>query len=329
MAGIINIVLKGNAELGLSGGVTLSAGTSDRYNGSGNLGYQRGRVTLFGSYGYFGDGRTSTGFNNRSNYLGTSLLDYLNQASDSDTDMRSHTVNTNTELKLDKTSSLASTLMLSARDFGQNTRSDFRRLNATQDPLGRSSNRQRMDVGRPDLRRHAVVQERDPPAPERAVGGGAPQPLVVRAVERLLHPAAGRGHGAPLGTQPGRTRNLTDAVNSEAYVQADLTRMLAGARVETGLKTQLRQVDNDLVQERFSYDREGWVDAGGTNDFALDETVHAGYGVVTRNLKKLSCRAGCAWSAPTAAPTVTTTWMPSRTSSPARLRRTTSRTRAR
>ena len=42
IAGIINIVLKQNVDLGLSGGLTLSASTADRYVASGNVGYQRG-----------------------------------------------------------------------------------------------------------------------------------------------------------------------------------------------------------------------------------------------------------------------------------------------
>ncbi|CAA9345252.1 MAG: TonB-dependent receptor, putative, partial [uncultured Gemmatimonadetes bacterium] len=49
------------------------------------------------------------------------------------------------------------------------------------------------DLGRRDLRWHAVVQERDPAAPERGVGGGALQPLRVRPGERLHAAAAGRG----------------------------------------------------------------------------------------------------------------------------------------
>ncbi len=43
MAGIINIVLKQNVDLGLSGGFSSGAATADRYNGSGNIGYQSGR----------------------------------------------------------------------------------------------------------------------------------------------------------------------------------------------------------------------------------------------------------------------------------------------
>src|SRR5687767_8148757 len=67
MAGIVNIVLKQNAELGLSGGFTTGAGTGGRYNASGNLGWQRGPLTLFGSYGFRRDARQSSG----SNYLET------------------------------------------------------------------------------------------------------------------------------------------------------------------------------------------------------------------------------------------------------------------
>ena len=47
MAGIINIALKQNVDLGLSGALNLGVSTPDRYNGSGNLGYQSGPWTSF------------------------------------------------------------------------------------------------------------------------------------------------------------------------------------------------------------------------------------------------------------------------------------------
>jgi outer membrane receptor protein involved in Fe transport len=292
MSGIVNIVLKGNAELGLSGGTTLSAGTSDRYNGSGNLGYQRGRMTLYGSYGFFADGRETSGFNNRSNFLDTSPIDFLNQASNGRGDMQSHTFNTNTELKMGKTASLASTLMLSLRDFEQNTRSEFVRMNAAGTPFARSTNQQAMtsddrtfdgtlsykNVIRPRQNELSLEARFNRSAFDQS-NGFTIQPLDAATQQ-------------PLGNQPARTRNLTDAVNSEAYFQADLTRMLAGARVETGYKAQLRQVDNDLTTERFVYGGAGWTDNGGSNVFKIDETVNAGYGVVTRNAGKLELQGG-------------------------------------
>ncbi|HEV7587326.1 MAG TPA: TonB-dependent receptor, partial [Longimicrobium sp.] len=46
MGGILNIVLKQNADLGTSGGLTVGAGTGGKYNASGNLGHQAGPLTL-------------------------------------------------------------------------------------------------------------------------------------------------------------------------------------------------------------------------------------------------------------------------------------------
>ncbi|HEX8672604.1 MAG TPA: TonB-dependent receptor [Longimicrobium sp.] len=292
MAGIVNIVLKGNAELGLSGGLTLAAGTNDRYNGSGNLGYQRGRVTLFGSYGYFGDGRTTSGFNNRTNITGAgSPINFLDQLSNGAGRMQSHTLNTNTEVKLGKTNSLAATLMVSGRDFRNDTRNTFTRYDAQRNALAASDDRQHMtsDDGSFDgtLSYRNVIKPRQNELTVEArynrsafdqSNGFTQQPMDV--------------NGAPIGNQPFKTQNLTDAANSEMYLMADLTRMLGGVRVETGYKGQLRQVDNDLTTQRFSYADNAWVNSGGSNVFAIDERVHAGYGVFTRQTGKFELQGG-------------------------------------
>lgn len=46
MAGIININLKQTTDLGTSGGLTLGGGSTGQINASGNLGYQKGSLTL-------------------------------------------------------------------------------------------------------------------------------------------------------------------------------------------------------------------------------------------------------------------------------------------
>lgn len=52
-AGIINIVLNQDAELGWSGGLTAATGTTGQANFSGNVGHQAGPLTVFLSYGLF------------------------------------------------------------------------------------------------------------------------------------------------------------------------------------------------------------------------------------------------------------------------------------
>jgi len=65
MAGIINIVLKAQTDLGISGGLNVGGATLDRMNAGTNLGYQSGPITLFGTYGYNADNRDVSGLNDR------------------------------------------------------------------------------------------------------------------------------------------------------------------------------------------------------------------------------------------------------------------------
>ncbi len=56
-AGIINIVLKQEADAGTSGGLTVAGGTTGQANLGANLGWQSGPLTLYGSYGFLRDRR--------------------------------------------------------------------------------------------------------------------------------------------------------------------------------------------------------------------------------------------------------------------------------
>ena len=68
MAGIINIVLKQNTDLGYSGGANVGAANSQRFNGSGNVGYQAGAISSLTSLGFNRDGRNQLGINNRERF---------------------------------------------------------------------------------------------------------------------------------------------------------------------------------------------------------------------------------------------------------------------
>src|SRR6185503_18159362 len=60
-AGIINLVLNQEAELGLSGGVNLSTGSTGQIGGGGNVGKQQGKFTAFLSGNIFSDHRLTEG----------------------------------------------------------------------------------------------------------------------------------------------------------------------------------------------------------------------------------------------------------------------------
>src|SRR6185437_6396799 len=64
-AGIINIVLNEEASLGLSGGFNIGTSSTGMVNGSGNIGTQRGKLTVFASVNGYTDRRTTSGTESR------------------------------------------------------------------------------------------------------------------------------------------------------------------------------------------------------------------------------------------------------------------------
>jgi outer membrane receptor protein involved in Fe transport len=66
-AGIINIVLNQEADVGLSGGVNMATSTTGQANFSGNVGRQAGPLTLFVSYGLFHNNQQSDGYSDQTN----------------------------------------------------------------------------------------------------------------------------------------------------------------------------------------------------------------------------------------------------------------------
>ena len=72
-------MLKQNADEGTSGGLTLGGGTTGHGDVGGNLGYERGPLSLYGSYGFLRDNRPRRDTIYRENRY-QSPLTYLEEA---------------------------------------------------------------------------------------------------------------------------------------------------------------------------------------------------------------------------------------------------------
>ncbi|MEP6491717.1 MAG: TonB-dependent receptor [bacterium] len=68
-AGIINIVLNQEAELGLSGGVSAGTASTGQANFNGNVGKQQGKLTMFASGSVYHDRRATSGTISRTNLI--------------------------------------------------------------------------------------------------------------------------------------------------------------------------------------------------------------------------------------------------------------------
>jgi outer membrane receptor protein involved in Fe transport len=278
MGGIVNLVLKQYTDLGTSGGLTVGAGTGGKYNASGNLGSQRGPLTLFGSYGFNRDARDTRGSIFRDQHFSGVPQVFTEQQSRGDFVNQSHTVNANADLKLGARNLLSSTFMLNSRagdmasGNGVTLFDEQRQVTSSYDLL--SDGRQR------GLTTDYTLAFRRTLQPQR------------NELSAQAHFNRSRDHGVTLLSTDvsngdpavlADSRNDLVSVTRQADWQADYTRQLSAAtRLEAGYKGTLRWLDNGQTVDSLYSD--GSAPSSFQNDFTYDENVQAGYGLLTQQL---------------------------------------------
>jgi outer membrane receptor protein involved in Fe transport len=99
--------------------------------------------------------------------------------------------------------------------------------------------------------------------------------------------------GSPSGFPIEGENNFTDAITKQFTAQLDYTRPLgANLKLETGYKGNARLLDRDFRVETDSTGDGTWTRSDLSNAFEFDETVHAAYGVLSRNAGKVQLQAG-------------------------------------
>jgi outer membrane receptor protein involved in Fe transport len=288
LGGIINIVLRQDADLGASGGFALAAMSRERWNGSGNVGYQRGRATLFTSYGYVTDGRTFEGLNDRERY-GT--LQALRSVTEQDlagtTVNRGHNVTANFDWRATRRDLLSQAVVANVRVAGEDSRLLFTERDSTRTVFDRyqwprdTRARGRMLDYTSAWRRTLVPRRHELAAEVR----------VNRTVDEERNGFARRSvDGATLLDAEA---NDVDARATQLTPQLDYTRAVGPAtKLETGYRGNSRWIDRDFRARRDAAGTGLWTPDPNGNRFAFDEHVQAAYGLVTRTVRQLEVQGG-------------------------------------
>jgi len=291
MAGIINIVLKQNVDLGMSGGVTVgSAAANGRYNMSGNLGNQTGPWTLFTTYGYNNDNRGIIGINDRERY---NSLGALSNITEQDLNGRNvnggHNFSTNVDYKLNDRDVLTNVLSLNFRDFTDNTRSAYTELNSSRSILDRYDRIKDSEVDS-WVADYTLAFKRTLEPRKHEL-----------STEIRFNRSADDDHTmlwrqAPTSTSSTRLegeRQNTDAVTRTFNGQLDYTRTLAErTKLESGFKSTGRWLDREFLVEKDALGTNQWVVSNLSNDFTFDEYVQAVYGVLSHGVGKWELQGG-------------------------------------
>ncbi|SHK08020.1 TonB-dependent receptor [Rhodothermus profundi] len=273
MAGLINIVLRQNRDLGLGGSLTLGIGTLNTYNASGLLTYQRGRLNLTTNYGFRTGERPIEGSRFRENRY-TDPLSYLEQLDRGTRGRYAHNLNTTLEYRLSRYQSLGLQTLLSFRGGNSSTRALYQNLDAARTLT--SQYERQMSGNRNDLNTDVRLFFRRIVTPSRHEFTAELRYERERDdnEERYLQQLLSR-EGDPL-TLMRREQNDQDEHGSTLSLQLDYMRPLnARLRLEAGYKGDLNV--NDYAQTYRVQDNSPQLL---TNTFRYTLQRHAAYGIL-------------------------------------------------
>ena len=287
MAGIINIVLKQNVDLGVSAGLNFGIAEIDRYNAGGNVGYQSGPLTLFTNLGINADDRAIIGINDRERF---DALRALTSVTEQDIDGRQggkgQNFNTTVDYKLTSRDVLTNGLTINHRNGTDAAISSYVELD---------QNRTTTEVySRPRNNDTKGLMVDYTLALKRTI---APRKHELATEVRYNHSRDEDFTSLwkqPFGASPLEAEtDDTDALTKQLTAQADYTRPLgAKLKLETGYKGNTRWLDRDFLVKTDALGTGTWVRSNLSNAFQFDETVHAAYSVLSQTVGKFQLQGG-------------------------------------
>ncbi|HET6616749.1 MAG TPA: TonB-dependent receptor, partial [Gemmatimonadota bacterium] len=291
MAGIINIVLKQNTDLGMSGGLTLTGSPSDRYNTSATLGYQRGAFTSFSSYGFNSNERNVDGINDRERFDELSdLLSVTEQDFVGDNTDAGHNLSSTIDYRVNDRDVLTNVFSLNRRGSDEQSLSAVTEFDSDQNPIEEYDRLRDAETDGLVLDYTLAFKRTIEPrvhelATEVRLNRNSDNDfnLLWRQPENAGEDAA--------RTEVERTE--TDALTRQLTAQVDYTRPMGESlKLEAGYKGNARWLDRDFLVLQDDLGTGVWTPSDLSNTFDFEEHVEAAYGVLTRAIGALELQGG-------------------------------------
>jgi outer membrane receptor protein involved in Fe transport len=290
MAGIINVALKSNVDLGLSGGVNGAMSTADRWNGSGNVGYQAGKWTTFVSGGVVSDLRNAQGINDRDRFNASSAI-----IGSTDQDLTltptntGQNLNTTVDYKINARDVLSNALMLNRHTNGENTMTAYTELDGSGNTMGTYA-RPRVMTARGWMADYDVAFKRTLKPREHEL---STEWRFNRSDDDDFTTQSVMASPTSLGYTNGKyevNNQIYKSVTGQVdYMKADTK---ARRKLEAGWKSNERWLDRDYDVTLDGSGSGVWVPSTESNALVFNEGVHAVYGVFSQSVNKWDFQAG-------------------------------------
>jgi ferric enterobactin receptor len=293
MAGIINIVLKQNVDLGVSGGLVLGGAAYDRTNASGNLGYQEGNLTLFNSIGINNDGRTIRGVDDRERLTSSGASQsFTNQQSSNPTTNRGQNWTSNVDYKLNKRDLISNAFSANHRTGDDASTISYDELNSGGTLYDRYD-RTRSHGATGWVVDNSLAWKRTLEPRKHEISTELRFNHSQDADHALIWLQPLTLSGTPSSGQLEGENDDTRSRTSQLTGQLDYTKVFGtGAKLESGFKGYGRWLDRDYVVVKDANGTGAWTRSGLSNTFAFDENVQAIYGVLSKSVGKFDLQGG-------------------------------------
>jgi ferric enterobactin receptor len=288
MAGIINIVLKQNVDLGLSAGLNTAISKANRYFGSANLGYQSGPISSFTTLGFNRDTRGIFGINDRERYdAARALMSISGEDIDSDARNAGQNLNTTLDYQFNKRDVLSNALTLNRRSSRDASMNGFEELDGGGALVDSYFRPKRGEIHGWMMDYNVAVKRTLEPRKHELSGEfrlNASEDDDEQTLWRLGTTGSPRSEGE---------HQVTDAASRQITGQVDYVRTLAPrTKLESGYKGNARWLDRRFVVQTDSLDTGTWTPSTLSNAFEFDESVHAVYAVLSQGAGKFDLQAG-------------------------------------
>ncbi len=293
MAGIINIVLKANTDLGWSGGANAGVAKINKFNGSANVGYQVGDLTTFSNFGVNTDRRPIVGINDRERFNSLqALTGATNQDIDQRADNSGQNFNTNVDYKLTPKDVFSNAIAINHRTGNDGSVSLYEELNSSRVLTDRYERPRYADT-KGLMFDYTTALKRTIEPRKHELGGEIRFNRSRDEDVTNLWRQPPTASGSTPTTRIERELQNTDALTKTLNAQLDYTRPLsAKSKIETGYKGTGRWLDRDFSVQKDSLGSGTYKLSPQSNAFGFDERVHAGYAVVSQSAGKFELQGG-------------------------------------
>jgi outer membrane receptor protein involved in Fe transport len=291
-AGIINIVLNQEADLGLSGGATAATGTTGLVNVNGNIGRQAGPTTAFLSYGLYRDSRPMGGFTNQTN-LGASSPAFVTSHIDGSNEPLWQNATFRSEYRFTEHDALSADAVVSGGRSTRNSASYYSDLDPARDTIG-LFDQFNTQYWRSIFQDYSVAFRRTGDARATTYSTELRLTQGHSTSDGLLFGNVYQGDASTGAYAIPKEQDVTISGNPSWSVQSDYTHPFsASTKLEAGIKGAIRHTSSDF-SAAYADSATGLFTPALDRSITFDyrEQISSSYAVLSQRLGKVQAQAG-------------------------------------